>query len=291
MKYLLIVILLFSCNQKQAVKPQTSADEQKVNCKACKDSITPYPAHIIVVFMENHSYDDIIGNADASYINLLADSGTLFTNFHGITHPSQGNYVGFFSGDMQGITNDDCLTQKISAPNLYSKLSKAGKTFCWYSEDLPADGSTISKSGYYVRKHNASSDFINVPDSCNKMFSEFPIDYNTLPNLVIISPNVKNDMHSGTIKQADDWVKNNLGSLADWCKINNSIFFVTTDEDDRATNNHIFTTAYGENVLSNNVVSDSLDHYNMTKTISSLLGVSTTWTNNLQNRKIIKIFK
>src|SRR4051812_16019181 len=40
----------------------------------------PRPNHVVVVMEENHSYNEIIGNPNAPYINSLASQGALFTN-------------------------------------------------------------------------------------------------------------------------------------------------------------------------------------------------------------------
>jgi acid phosphatase len=41
-------------------------------------------------------------------------------------------------------------------------------------------------------------------------------------------------LHDGTIKQGDDWLKNNINAYAQWAKTNNSLLIVTWDEDDSA---------------------------------------------------------
>jgi acid phosphatase len=48
----------------------------------------PRPAHVVVVVMENRSYNDVVGNKSAPYINALASTGAVFTDSHAITHPS-----------------------------------------------------------------------------------------------------------------------------------------------------------------------------------------------------------
>ena len=42
----------------------------------------PVPDHIVIVIMENHGYNQIIGSSNAPYINSLASdpNGALFTN-------------------------------------------------------------------------------------------------------------------------------------------------------------------------------------------------------------------
>lgn len=59
--------------------------------------------HVVIVIEENHSFSQVIGNRTAApYINQLADGGVNFVEFFAITHPSQPNYIHFFSGDNQG---------------------------------------------------------------------------------------------------------------------------------------------------------------------------------------------
>jgi hypothetical protein len=139
----------------------------------------PMPDHVVIVIMENHSYSQIIPSPSAPYINSLAQQGALFTDSHGITHPSEPNYLAFFSGSTQGLTDDSC-PHTYSTPNLASELIAAGLTFGGYSEDLPSIGSTCT-SGAYARKHNPWVNFSNVPSSVNMPFTSFPSDYSTLP--------------------------------------------------------------------------------------------------------------
>ncbi|HET8878512.1 MAG TPA: alkaline phosphatase family protein [Arthrobacter sp.] len=66
------------------------------------------PDHVFVIMMENHGYDQVIGNtADAPFINSLARRYNTATNYHGVTHPSLPNYLASISGSSQGIW-DDC---------------------------------------------------------------------------------------------------------------------------------------------------------------------------------------
>ena len=66
------------------------------------------PQHIFLIMMENHGFNEIIGNRkDAPYINWLAAHNPMATNYFGVTHPSLPNYLATFSGSFQGIW-DDC---------------------------------------------------------------------------------------------------------------------------------------------------------------------------------------
>src|SRR5437762_124224 len=108
----------------------------------------PKPDHVVIVIEENHSYSQIIGSASAPYINSLAGQGALFTQSFAITHPSQPNYLHFFSGSAQGVTDDTCPPpgSPYAAANLGAELIAKGFTFGGYSEDLPSTGSTACSS-------------------------------------------------------------------------------------------------------------------------------------------------
>lgn len=247
-----------------------------------------HPDHIIFLWMENKDYTSIIENDSAVYINSLVKKGTLFTNAFAITHPSYPNYVDFFAGASNGIISDDCFyNAELSTPNLFTTLKGAGKTFAWYSEDLPATGSKICAYNNYVAKHNPTTIFTNVPDSANKTFSDFPADFNHLENVVCISPNLVNDMHQGSVKQADDWFKAHLESLVNWCMTHNSVFVIYFDESDTNKDNRIPVIAIGQPVKANFRLETTINHFSWTKTICSMFSAPDSWTDNLRNANII----
>ena len=234
----------------------------------------PTPAHVVVVIEENQSYNDIIGNSSAPYINSLASGGALFTNSFAISHPSQPNYLALFSGSTQGVSDDNACGP-FSGPDLGSALAAAGRTFGGYSEDLPSTGSTVLTSGEYARKHNPWSDFSDVPSSENMPFTSFPgsTNYSSLPTVSIVVPNLLDDMHDGTINQADTWLQSNLGAYATWAKTHNSLLIVTWDEDDGSQSNQIPTIFYGQPVKPGNY-SEYVDHYGVLRTIEDMYGLA-----------------
>ena len=54
--------------------------------------------HIFVIVMENHSASQIIGSADAPFINELAASYGLAANYTAVSHPSLPNYLALTAG-------------------------------------------------------------------------------------------------------------------------------------------------------------------------------------------------
>ncbi len=67
----------------------------------------PHLDHVFVVVMENHAYSQIIGNANAPYINAYAKKANLATNYFGVGHPSLTNYLEMVGGSNFGIVNDN----------------------------------------------------------------------------------------------------------------------------------------------------------------------------------------
>ena len=247
-----------------------------------------HPDHIIFVWLENKGFDQMVDNPEAPYINSLAGRGTLFTDMNAITHPSYPNYVDFFAGQPNGITTDSCIhALTLTTPNLYTALQAVHKSFAWYSEDLPSTGSTECIHNKYVEKHNPITLFANVPKTANKRFADFPRDYNKLENVVCISPNLLNDMHDGTIAQADTWLREKLSSLVDWCMSHNSIFVIYFDESESPKSNRIPVIAVGQNVRENYRLGTSLDHFNWTRTICSMFQAPNAWTQNIRARQEI----
>lgn len=231
----------------------------------------PQPFRVVVVLEENHSYSQIIGSPQAPYINALASQGALFTNSHAITHPSQPNYLALFSGSTQGIKDDSC-PHTFKGENLGSELIAAGFSFTGYSEGLPAPGSEACVYGEYARKHAPWTNFSDLPSSVNQPFSAFPTDYANLPRVSWVIPNLRDDMHDGTIQQADNWLKANLSAYVNWAQTNNSLLILTWDEDNGSSGNHIPTIFVGPMVKPGQY-SDAITHYNVLRTLDALYGL------------------
>ena len=238
----------------------------------------PRPDHVVVVFMENRAYAHIIGNMAAPYINTLANRGALFAQSYGITHPSQPNYLAFFSGSTQGIADNGC-PHTLSGPNLASALLNAGFTFGIYSEDLPSVGYTGCRHLNYERKHNPAVNWqgVNVPPSANMPFTAFPADFSRLPTVSIVVPNQENDMHNGdepaTIIRGDQWLRARLDAYVSWAQTHNSLLIVTWDEDDGSGNNRI-ATIFGGPMVKPGIYHQRIDHYSILRALLDLYGLT-----------------
>jgi hypothetical protein len=232
----------------------------------------PRPDHVVVVIEENHSSSSIIGNtAQAPYINSLAGQGASFSQSFAVTHPSEPNYLALFSGSTQGITDDSC-PHTFSSANLGQELIGAGLGFAGYSESMPSAGYTGCTSGTYARKHNPWVNFTNVPSADNLTFAAFPTNFASLPTLSFVVPNLRDDMHDGTIAQGDTWLRTNIDAYAQWAKTHNSLLVVTWDEDDSASANHIPTIFVGQQVKPG-TYAEQINHYNVLRTLEDAYGL------------------
>lgn len=256
----------------------------------------PHYDHVVVVVEENHAFSELIGSANAPFINELAMGGTLFTDSHGIGHPSQPNYLALFSGSTQGVKGDGCLQRvtPFKTPNLGAALISKGLTFKGYAQTMPAVGflgctsgsSSVTVGHLYARKHTPWVNWLGtghncIPDSLSVPMTAFPKNYKKLPTISFVVPNMDYDMHNigilgngAAIRRGDNWLKENLGDYAKWAKKHNSLLIVTFDEDDydSENGNRIATIFYGAN-LNEMKYNKTINHYYVLHTLEVMYGL------------------
>ncbi|HNQ61145.1 MAG TPA: alkaline phosphatase family protein [Bacteroidia bacterium] len=240
----------------------------------------PRPDHVVICVLENHGYPQVIGSSHAPYIDYLTTIGANLQEYYALTHPSQPNYIMMFSGSNQGVTDNNLPSgTPWSSPNLGASLLQAGFTFKGYSEDLPTTGSTVGASGAYARKHSPwvhwqGSGTNQIPSSCNVPFSDFPSDFNLLPDVSFVIPNQNNDMHNGSdparIISGDEWVQQNLGAYISWAQNNNSLFILIFDEDNADYFNRVPCIFVGPMVEPGNYATIGHHHYNFLRTLEEM---------------------
>jgi hypothetical protein len=238
-------------------------------CDLDFNSILTWPAglpvykHIVIVVEENKSYNEIIGNPNAPYINKLKQDGANFTQMFAEEHGSQGNYFWMFSGNNQNVGFTDQVPSKKNHPNypfktanLGEQLINAGLSFKGYAESMPCIGFTGdtacqtdtqgNQQCLYARKHVPWISFANVPRSSKLPFTDFPTkNFDNLPTVAFVIPNLDNDMHNipqkcipqssqkcfeESIMAGDSWLKKNIDPYYQWAKDNNSLLILTFDE-------------------------------------------------------------
>jgi acid phosphatase len=231
----------------------------------------PVPAHVVVVVMENHGLHSVIGNAQAPWLNSLP--GALFTNWHGVRHPSEPNYLALFAGSTKGLVDDRCpLTY--TGGNLGSQLLTAGRTFAGYSEGLPKVGSQVCVQYPYARKHNPWADFPNLPASVNRPFTAFSATDGSLPTVSFVIPGLCHDTHDCSVATGDAWQKKELSGYVAWAQTNNSLLIITYDEDeDDSTKANLIPTLFVGQMVTTGTYGTRYDHYSLLRTIEAMYGL------------------
>jgi acid phosphatase len=256
----------------------------------------PRPDHIVIVIEENKAFGDIIGSPAAPYINSLAKKGTLLTNYSGLHHPSQPNYIELFSGNGQGVCTDVCPPlASINAPNLAASLFAKGLTFSGFAENLPNPVTCGPTPQQFAQKHCPWLDFAGLPPISSRSFNAFPAPsaFATLPTVAIVIPNLFDDMHSAKtsggnpktkqVNQGDVWLQTNLNAYAAWAATNNSLLIITWDEDSSSytqpsgcpgintpPGNRIATIILGQHVIPVSTSNIAYTHYNLLRTIEQM---------------------
>ena len=225
-------------------------------CAASND--LPLIDHIVVVVLENHSFEQIVNPHRAPFIHHLATDGALFVNSFAVSHPSQPNYFALFSGSTQGTTDNEDHT--FDEPTLAGALNGAGKSFVGYVET----GSP--------RKHNPWESFVNAR-ATERNFSEFPREFTQLPTISFVIPSLNHDMHDGSVRMGDNWLRFRFNRYAEWAKTHNSLLIITFDEDDNSAKNHIPTVIYGAHVRPGEYA-EYISHYSVLSTLLALYGLT-----------------
>jgi phosphatidylinositol-3-phosphatase len=197
----------------------------------------PQSDHVFVLMEENHSYGQVIGNSAMPYLNSLAKSYAIATNYDANSHYSIPNYFWITTGAY--VTLSDNTTQMFDVNNVTRYLNTAGKTWKAYEESLPYAGYVGPSKGNYQKNHDPFSYFTDVVNSSQKLnivpFTQLATDIsnNNLPSYAFIKPNGLHDGHNGSLSTADTWLKTNIAPLLATPPFQaggNGILFITFDE-------------------------------------------------------------
>src|ERR1700751_4824482 len=148
----LLAVLVVALSTLFGVSASASASTGP--CGTLALSSTSY-THVVWIWMENHSYQEIVGSPEASYINTIAGQCGLATNYHNVDHPSLPNYIAGTSGlpftDLKRFEPDCNPSHKCStgAESIFGQVSS------WkaYEESMPNDCAR-KNAGEYAVRHN-----------------------------------------------------------------------------------------------------------------------------------------
>jgi hypothetical protein len=216
-------------------------------------SSSPSIEHVILIMMENKNYQDIIGSSSAPYINKLASTYALATNYYGVQYPSLPNYIDVSSGSDGGITTD-CLNGpapggcETSDTNIFTLLQNNGLTWKAYEESMPSacyksDYGTLSTGGYIVH-HNPIPYYTNLSSVCSQ--NDVPLgnvgaktgafftalESNSLPSFSFVTPNSCDDMHNCGVSSGDTWLSEFIPDIINSPSYSTTVTIITWDTGD-----------------------------------------------------------
>lgn len=236
-----------------------------------------YFNRMITVVLENAYYTEALKQP---FLASLAKQGTLFSNFHAETHPSQANYLAMIAGTTFNIPDNDAADDNMDfdSTHLGDLLEKAGLDWRAYAEGYPGKCFLEAESGEYARKHLPFLSFKNVqknPKRCAKVVNSSQFDSDLKSGKLLAYSlyvlDLKNDGHEpSTVKFADSWLSTRFKKLlTDESKMKCTLFVVTFDEadPDKDGKNRIYTAFVGPMVKAGIEIKDQLNHYSLFRLI------------------------
>lgn len=274
---------------------------------------TPPPVtHVIVVMMENESYDQVIGAPADPYQNALAAQCGSGTEDFGATHTSASNYLAVSGGQFPPSSTGGCNFAACSSsePSIYGQLDAAGLTWDAFIEAMPLNcdkSSNNGSGGNYKIGHNPVLFYTGIPHAeCTARDIAEPsltvasgalyaaLQAGTLPSFTWITPSLanENDGTGGNLRPgaADLWLSRLVPLItgSPSYAAGGTLLLITYDEG----NLHASDYAPGENCPVTLGASCHVpllvvypytpagtqdpavfDHYSVTKTIEGLFGL------------------
>ena len=244
------------------------------------------PAHVAVIVMENHEYDEIIGSRSAPFINSLARRFALATGMYAVSHPSLPNYLALTGGSTFGISSD-CTDCSVGATSLVDQLTAAHLSWRAYMDDLPGRCFTGTSAGEYAKKHDPFAYYTRIVSNPPRCASIVPLTRlsaderaGTLPRFVWITPNLCHDMHDCSVSTGDGFLAKVVPALLRALGPR-GLLVLTWDEGSSdagccrlASGGHIVTIVAGSAARLHATLALPTDHYSVLQTIEDLLGLS-----------------
>jgi hypothetical protein len=230
--------------------------------------------HVVWVWMENHTYRQVIGNSAAPYETALAHQFGTATNYASVGSPSLPNYIGATSGSTQAIADDGSpASHPLTVDNLFRQVRAAGGTERSFQESMPAN-CLLGAVDPYAVKHNPAAYYTGGDDRAACRSDDVPfsgtLPSGTLPRFSFVTPNLCNDTHDCSVAAGDAWLKSFLPPLlagADY-RAGTTVIFVVWDEYTPMPNIVISPTT-----PAGTVSSARFDQYSLLRTTEEVLGL------------------
>ncbi len=267
----------------------------------------PAFSHVFVIVMENNEYGNIIGSGAAPYINSLANSYGLATNYYAASHPSLPNYLALTAGSTFGIASD-CTTCYVNATNIADQVEASGRSWKAYMEDMPSPCFTGAWSGNYATKHDPFMYYNDIRNNAARCaahvvpFTQFWGDMSSgnVPNYVWITPNMCNDMHDCAVSTGDAWLRGVVPTIIGSSAFRNGgVLFITWDEGSTSAGccgdtwgGHVATLVISPRSISGYRSAVAENHYGLLRTIEDGFRLAhlnaAGWSSNVAMREYLR---
>lgn len=204
---------------------------------------------VYIVLEENHPWSAIKGNANAPYMNGLLATAAHSEQYYtpSTLHPSEPNYVWLEGGSNFGLATDadPSATNLVKGkPHLVQLLNAAGISWKSYQDGITGTTCPIKSGNRFAAKHDPMiffDDVVGNPPSATNAYCiahhgstttlDADVKNGTTARYNFITPNLDNDMHDGTIRQADDWLRAHVGPIINsQTLMAHAAVFITWDE-------------------------------------------------------------
>jgi acid phosphatase len=247
--------------------------------------------HVVMVMEENQTYSTVVGDtSNWPSLNSLIRNGALATKYYANVHPSIGNYFMLTTGQI--LTTNDNSTKVWNVDNIARRMLSAGVSFKIYAESIPYPGYLGGNTGLYLIRHQPFamlSDIAGnqtVADEHIVPFSQFATDLanGNLPAFSFIVPNIDDDAHNGTPRQADSWLQTKvvspLSNHSAFQPGGNGVLIVDFDEaadsDTTHGGGHVAAVFWGPAAKTGYTQTSSTvyQHQSMLRTVMQFLGLA-----------------
>ena len=254
------------------------------------------PTKLVIIFMENHSASDVIGNPNMPYLNAFAKQGVRFTNYRegNSTGPSLPDYLQIAAGSSCGMTSDvvtagDPTVSSHCPTTVWNQLQAKGISWGVYMDGMPSacyDKSTYNNTAVgtpYALKHNPATPFESIygsPWLCRSHVLPYTsFKTSAIPKVTFIAPGICNDQHGmavtsyynctgdtpGVEKRGDAWLKARVPAMISA----GATVLITYDE-----SGVLYAAEVGPGITAGTTDGHAYTHYSVLAAIEKAFGLS-----------------
>jgi hypothetical protein len=248
-----------------------------------RPATSPPLSKLLVIIDENHG-DKEVYPSGMPYLAGLADQYGRATSYSDVNHPSLPNYLAVFSGSSFDDPQDCTPGAGCSypGPTVFGQVLEAGRTARAYEESMTVNCAT-SNTGDYDVNHNPWAYVPSEAAQCRA--NDVPAGTTTggalisdirsgsLPTIGLLTPNLVDDAHNGTLADADGFLRHwvpILMSSPDW-RAGRLAVAITFDEGDAGD---VVPFVLLSPSLHHVVVTTPLTHYSLTRFMDEVAGVA-----------------